>query len=104
MHRLELRDAIQFILANLENTLRVVQHAYGIREHLSDLAISGAICERNSYKINSVLSLQSCSTILQNHFIEKHGTRKFKASKNRGDFEKPERYINTRDLASIRTM
>lgn len=88
MRRIELQIAIQFILANLDDTRKVVQHAYGIRKQLSDLAISGTICERDFYRITSVLTPQSRSAIWQNYFIKRHGARKVKAAENRGDFEK----------------
>ena len=87
MRQDELVQAIQFILENLDNTRRVVRHAYAIRKELVDLAFAGEISEKDFYRISSVLTPQSRSAIWQNYFIKTHGGLKVKASKNRGDFE-----------------
>gem|GEM_PF-1472562 len=57
-HLAEWDDAIRFIHANL--TIPVGRaHIYRIQLQLVDLAIKGAICERNFYRITSVLTPQT---------------------------------------------
>lgn len=84
----ELVQAIQFILENLDDTRKVVRHAYAIRRDLVNLAIMGEISENDFYRISSVLTPQSRSAIWQNYFIKTHDGQKIKAARNQGDFEK----------------
>ncbi len=65
-----------------------MRHAYRIRGRLVELAMAGIICERDFYRIASVLTPQSRSAIWQNYFIKAHGGRRVRAAENRGDFEK----------------
>ena len=88
MRSIELQNAVRFILASLDDTRKVVRRAYGIRKQLADLVISGTICERDFYRITSLLYPQSRSAIWQNYFIKRHGAQKVKPADNRGDFQK----------------
>lgn len=88
MPHAEFEKDIEFILANLDDTRRVIKHAYRIRKQLVSLTISGMLDERNFYRITSVLTPQSRSTLWQNYFRKKHRALKVKADQNRGDFEK----------------
>ena len=84
----DIDESIRFILENLDTVREVEQHAKGIRHRLVDLTIAGKICERDFYRISSVLTPQSRSSIWQNYFIKVHGARKVARNENRGDFEK----------------
>ena len=88
MHPVDLDDAIQFILANLEDMREVVRRAYRIRKRLVDLAIAGEISERDFYRITSVLAPQSRSPLWKDYFIKANEGRKVKPADNRGNFEK----------------
>ena len=68
-------NAIQFILANLDDTRKVVRHAYAIRKRLVKLARTETICERDFYRIAHVLTPQSGSPIWQNYFYRGAGGR-----------------------------
>ena len=88
MNQIEIRDTIRYILDNVDESKKVKNCAFSIRQKLIDLTLEQEISEQDFYKISSVLSPQSRSPLWEKYFIKKHDCEKVNKNEDRGDFKK----------------
>ena len=92
MNQIELKKTIDYILDNIDESREVKTRAFSIRKKLIDLTLSQDISEKDFYKISSVLTPQSRSSLWQNYFIRKHNCVKVSKDEDSGDLKKNEIY------------
>jgi hypothetical protein len=88
MNRMEIKETIDFILDNIDNSRIVLNSVANIRDQLIDLTLDKVISEQDLYRISSVLTPQSRSPMWENYFIEKYDCEKVKRNEDRGDLRK----------------
>ncbi|MCY4672322.1 MAG: hypothetical protein OXD43_00905 [Bacteroidetes bacterium] len=88
MRQVDLGDAIQFILANLNDTRKVVRHTYRIRKRLVGLAMAEKISERDFYRITKCAYSAIPKLAMAELLHRGNGGRRVKAADNQGDFKK----------------
>ncbi len=92
MNQTELKQTIDYILNNVDESRKVKNCAFAIRKELIDLTLGQVISEQEFYKISSVLLSQSRSPLWQNYFIKKYDCERVSKDEDRGDFKKNDRY------------
>ncbi len=88
MNQKELKNTISYILDNIDESRKVKNCAFNIREKLINLTLREEISEQDFYRISSVLSSQSRSPLWEKYFIKKHDCEKVSKDEDRGDFKK----------------
>lgn len=75
-------------MSNIDAVRNQLISATEIKKHLIPLAIKRCISESDFYRITSLLTPQSRSSLWEKYFILKHKCCKINLSEDRGDFEK----------------
>ena len=75
------------ILENISNVRDIINEVKQIKSYLIELSLGGKITEMEFYRISSLLSSQSRSTLWEKYYMEKHSATKISADNNAGDFK-----------------
>ncbi len=85
---MEVDKTLHFILENIDNSRKVITAVYEIKSYLVDSVLNKKINEQQFYKITSMLTPQSRSSMWEKYFRIKNGYKNVKPSENKGDLEK----------------
>ena len=81
-----LQKKIEYVLSNLEKTKKVIEAVKAIRGDLITATIDGKIKESDFYRVTSLLTSQSRSTLYESYYIKKHEHTKVPSHEGKGDF------------------